>query len=1189
MTTTFAKLSSRGKSYTAFATPLVLDPPRHCGLPTIQLGQGRHLLGTADDCTIRVMTDDVQPHHALVTVSQHRTVVKALDPRTWVNEGPVTEMALRPGDRLSLGPITFRVRAATPDELASFLPWTEEPPTATTPLEWLLSERPAIEEPKLIPQETISPRLGLTTPILRDRQPDPVVDTAWLEPLVPQQKPIPAINNAVENPPARTTVAADAPVPQTPPITAVTPIELAPPPVDEPHPHQSSTDTLGQRLDEIQQRLDELQKPVAVTSASAPETLLRGEALSAERRQLELRHEELQRRADELARQTQQLQERAASVAEREEEIERRQARLAVENEQLVASAEATRRKVDEEYARHQTLWQEWDAACLRTSEELKGQLQAMEQRRTALLAEADRLSIERSDLQRLQSEHESDRRAIAAERVQLTSDHAAFQSQRAHFDTERQQHLVAMQQREAQLASERRALANAQEELHSTRQQWECERTSFLAERTAEAARREAELREHARLREQLDEDLLNLERDRSELMAIRHELEDERTAFGLERAEATKARQELANLWDRLQQTESELNCLKQSPAGTHFRAAGISFDNDPQESPSLDWFAEPYKSLDTRAEPMSVPPRQTFRDMAGHSPEWQERPAFQFQPVPVPVLPSSLTTVADPAPNFLAASRDPVAERPSSDLPALNVMLPPQSPNRFWEDHNESHFASTEHSRTESPADPRAIKVPQNSSSLDNTMTAPVSTVAEVDESVPTEENLGEGVVRSWSRSLSEDLPYVAGELEETTSTATAVLDAEPSVEETLADVNRRFGVPVSSFVDEKPTHEPRELPSWWKAAATESHAVAERSESEAAHTAPLLKTEPPAVTTAHTEEPTAESNDPAPVDNLSLSYLRLQLAQMFDLPKDAEAKVRHPEPETFDTPLEAEPLSETSDEEGLPQDDQSVLNNVIDHTADSSAETDAEALAVDSTHHSEPQPELTATVATAEAASQASPDKSAETSAEEEGDSVASFMAQLLARSRGGAEVSAREVKALTESSKAGRQTPEKGSGRADDMSPLAVTIDPNDRSHLEAEPKHKQDRQAVRDHLKSFREVAHQSARSALARHTSKHLKAAVIAKSVLFGVSVLAAATFLGGPLLGMRSQVWKGLACSLATLLSGIELFRSWSQLRQWKATGQLTKSHSDLPTVSAGETIEPAPATAIAASAAE
>ena len=120
MKTTFANPTHRSPSYTKFATPLVLDPPRHSGLPTIQLGLGKHLFGTSHDCSVQVRADGVEPRHAMIMVSEHRTVVKALDPRTWVNEGPVSEMALRPGDRLSIGPLTFRVRAASPDELADF-------------------------------------------------------------------------------------------------------------------------------------------------------------------------------------------------------------------------------------------------------------------------------------------------------------------------------------------------------------------------------------------------------------------------------------------------------------------------------------------------------------------------------------------------------------------------------------------------------------------------------------------------------------------------------------------------------------------------------------------------------------------------------------------------------------------------------------------------------------------------------------------------------------------------------------------------------------------------------------------------------------------------------------------------------------------------------------------------------------
>src|SRR5882724_2004942 len=85
---------------------LVLEPTRSSGLSVAILKSGRHVIGSAESCPIRIPVDGVQPQHALVLVGDQKTLVKALDERTWINDQPVTETKLRSGDRLSVGPIT---------------------------------------------------------------------------------------------------------------------------------------------------------------------------------------------------------------------------------------------------------------------------------------------------------------------------------------------------------------------------------------------------------------------------------------------------------------------------------------------------------------------------------------------------------------------------------------------------------------------------------------------------------------------------------------------------------------------------------------------------------------------------------------------------------------------------------------------------------------------------------------------------------------------------------------------------------------------------------------------------------------------------------------------------------------------------------------------------------------------------
>ncbi|AMV18168.1 FHA domain-containing protein [Planctomyces sp. SH-PL14] len=83
---------------------------RGTGPAALALGPGRHTIGSDPACDVPVDAAGVQPQHCLLIVSPHRTIAKALSPLTWINDGPFTEAALRPGDRLIVGPVEFTVR-----------------------------------------------------------------------------------------------------------------------------------------------------------------------------------------------------------------------------------------------------------------------------------------------------------------------------------------------------------------------------------------------------------------------------------------------------------------------------------------------------------------------------------------------------------------------------------------------------------------------------------------------------------------------------------------------------------------------------------------------------------------------------------------------------------------------------------------------------------------------------------------------------------------------------------------------------------------------------------------------------------------------------------------------------------------------------------------------------------------------
>ncbi len=641
-----AKPPARSPLYTKFSTPLVLEPPLHCGLPTIRLGLGKHLLGTDNCCTVRVRADNVEPRHAMIIVSEHRTVVKALHPQTWVNEGPVSEMVLRPGDRLSLGPLTFRVRAARADELEDFQAFNagtfqDEDSfsrddlmnrNATTEPSWRvgISSGQAHESPPLIAMapsvfrtmatvavneavaateiehlraEVTAPvdrslaerSLGVFVPPASGIVEPKVVAPVFHSPVAPVASSFPSVQSVLtetvvgQHTLTESSKEAFGHVAESDHAAGEATASLAPAQQSGasvarlPSTSVSSTPDLDQRLEEISQKLAELNRPVVERSSTFVETAARIDSLAAERRQVIEQQKELRQRADELARQTEQVQAQVARVEEREAETQRLQTQLRHEAEQLRITKDAARRELEEEHARHQILWQEWDTSYRRTSAELNEQLQSLEQRRAVLLADADRLNLERSDRQRMHAELERDRRELAASRSQLSNDHLAVKSLRTEFASERQRHVATMQEREAQVAQERLATSAMQSAVLAARQQLERDRAELMTERVSAASIRERERFELIERREQLDQEQARLQVARAELDSLRRADVAARASFDAERATvpsqpsvATTDDTELARTRERLRQVETELLQSEQRHLATNFVAA-------------------------------------------------------------------------------------------------------------------------------------------------------------------------------------------------------------------------------------------------------------------------------------------------------------------------------------------------------------------------------------------------------------------------------------------------------------------------------------------------------------------------------------------------------------------------------------------------------------------------------------
>jgi len=991
-----------------FSAPLVLEPPRHCGLSTIALIPGRHLIGSAHGCGIRLQADGIQDRHALILVGENRTVVKSMDSRTWVNDSPVVEMALRHGDRLSIGPLTFRVRLASPEEAVAFS-------VSSIPVTSPSAVQPSLDHPT---PETVSGDAVQTNEFA----------TAELLASAPSQIEPAGCESSIRE-------MADSDGPSDPvSIDIMSDVSRLRP-----------AETLTSRLDEIQQRLADLQQ----TSALIPIEPQSGRKIcdsNAFARNLEIQaqRDELQRRADEIATQTIQLNARIAAVSEREEQVNRQQESLVREAERLAEVAETARRNLAAEHGRLSVQWREWDEQYHRMTHELTAQCDGIERQRAELRAEAEQIAAGRVEIQSLRATHERDWRTLASERARLASESAELQGLRSQLDSERQHQRNVREDAEARLVADRLTLTQDRELLAADRREFENDKARLADDRSALGRQFEQVQHSRAELQAKLEEDRQQLLIERQELDSLRRSVD--RDACRPQTCETTSDQPAEWN-FEVWQNRDAERRCENEEIAAQTSYGSASLFMPDQFEAPPLkaayeapDWnaYSTPDKKINSSSEflPLAAtnetspyPCPATDRlipDRAGH--------------MPAVDVPSRFET---------AAEIDPFANYPDPSCGNASDALGLHSDNRL--------AAMSESTTVMAPErDGNHWNCLDTQSGWAVTGIAPAATLTET------------------------PLPF----------------PNDVDVADTLAAVNRQFGMALEEAPAGDVDAVPSSLPSWWKDAQPDV-ALDRTATPEVRGATWMIDGKE-----AEVVEPTLPGRAPeeATVSENPIVDLRSQLAKMFDLPGTA--------------------LPETLERESH------VATLVVEETVASEQTLQVQPDAVTGTH--------------SQVESSPSDDANVD-------DSVEAFMARLLARSRNDAEALTTPVAAVASNS----VVSDSGSDRPTSVQEQPAAL-PGDLSHLLSEPKHKQDKQAVRENLQSFRQVAHLSARSALARHSFRQLRNATIAKGVLFGVSLVAASVFLMEPLSGRPIEVWKVAGCCLAALLSGLEFHRSWRQLRK-------------------------------------
>src|SRR5262249_28361312 len=132
---------------------LTLEPVRGmAGVETLVLGPGQHLIGSGADCSHVLRANGVQPRHLEIRIDAGRATLRALDFRTWVNNGPVRQGELHVGDRLTVGPLEFRISEQLAIDAPVSVAARADGPVTTSQNQKIADSRLAETESRLLQQ-----------------------------------------------------------------------------------------------------------------------------------------------------------------------------------------------------------------------------------------------------------------------------------------------------------------------------------------------------------------------------------------------------------------------------------------------------------------------------------------------------------------------------------------------------------------------------------------------------------------------------------------------------------------------------------------------------------------------------------------------------------------------------------------------------------------------------------------------------------------------------------------------------------------------------------------------------------------------------------------------------------------------------------------------------------------------------
>jgi len=538
----------------------------------ISLRVGRATIGASSACDVIIPVEGIANQHCLLMVGRRRTIVKALSPMTWINDGSVSEGTLNSGDRLILGPVEFLVEENPCSARSAEAPTTAE--TAQSPAfappnieELLLAAQQNANANVQSQQEELGRREHLVTEMINDVQ-------AMLDDLLNQKQSVD-------------------------------------------HELSAKTNSLLAIEDRLNERDQEIRSREAETQSIA-EQALNQRRIEIEQQQLAIdqRHAELSERAAQLSAENRRLrQQRSAATTQHNQiqasthELEARQRELAVASEERTrlenAQQELTRnqRNVSELEARlteQRNALERRESALLEQESELSDQLEQWNQqqqeyaarqielseREETIASRFAELSVQRNNVSAMQTELDIREDALSQQLNELDAQRSMLQSERQTLNDERREadeFSLRQEQvwtdRETELDQREKSIIAGEEDLRIEKEDIDRERTALneqqskidtqqvlLDERQDELTvlieSNQLERNEIAAQKEQLQSDQAASEESRQQVAVDQQEVEISRNVLDIAQQGLDEARTEFEHLRAEFDQDRDELD---------------------------------------------------------------------------------------------------------------------------------------------------------------------------------------------------------------------------------------------------------------------------------------------------------------------------------------------------------------------------------------------------------------------------------------------------------------------------------------------------------------------------------------------------------------------------------------------------------------------------------------------------